>query len=108
MIEYFVHLDPDDPPKDLLVITAEIPDSVARIRVPTDELPSDWRRTPAPPVLAAIGDGFVRESSAAVLIVPSALAPTEANWLINPKHPDFSKIRTRAAEAFHYDSRFFN
>ncbi len=25
MIEYFVHIDPDDPPRDLVLVTAEIP-----------------------------------------------------------------------------------
>jgi RES domain-containing protein len=107
MIEYFVHLDPDDPPKDLVTVTAEIPDSVSRITISADELPSGWRQTPAPPTLAAIGDHFVSDAEAAVLVVPSALAPTEANWLINPRHADFSKIGMRPAEAFQYDSRFF-
>ena len=107
MIEYFVHLDPEDPPTDLVVVSAHVPESVPRIAVSLRRLPPDWRETPARPALALIGDAFVREGRATVLLVPSALAPTERNWLMNPAHRDFSKIRVQPAEAFYYDSRFF-
>jgi len=107
IIEYFVHIDADDPPKDLVVVTAEVPDRVSRTTISTKQLPANWHRTPAPPELTAIGDGFVRDRRAAILIVPSALAPAESNWLINPRHTDFSKIRVHPAKAFRYDSRFF-
>jgi len=43
----------------------------------------------------------------AILIVPSVLAPTESNWLINPRHPAFERIRVHPAKPFQYDSRFF-
>lgn len=107
MIEYFIHIDPDDPPKDLVSVTAQIPDNVSRISVSSKQLPPDWRQSPAPPELAGIGDRFVHDRRAAILIVPSALAPTESNWLINPQHPEFAKIRPGFAEPFWYDSRFF-
>jgi RES domain-containing protein len=42
-----------------------------------------------------------------VLAVPSALAPGESNWLINPRHPDIPQIRLQRTEAFSYDPRFF-
>ncbi len=107
MIEYFVHLDPDDPPPDLVVATANIPASVSRRTLSVNRLPGNWRDTPAPLELASFGDAFLRESRVAILIVPSALAPEESNWLINPAHPDFGKIRVNPAERFRYDSRFF-
>jgi len=107
MVEYFVHIDQDDPPRDLVVVAADIPDAVSRTAISSKQLPTTWRRTPAPPSLAAIGNGFVRDLRAAILVVPSALAPAEANWLVNPRHPDFSKIRVHPPEAFHYDLRFF-
>jgi len=107
MIEYFIHIDPDDPPKDLVAVTAEVPDGVSRTSVSPTQLPANWRQTPAPPELAAMGDRFARDRRAAVLIVPSALAPVESNWLINPRHQDFSSIRLRPVEAFEFDLRFF-
>ncbi len=107
MIEYFVHIDADDAPRDLVVATADIPAGVSRIAISEKRLPANWRRIPAPPTLAAIGDGFVGDCRAAILVVPSALAPAESNWLVNPGHPDFSRIRVHAPETFRYDPRFF-
>jgi RES domain-containing protein len=107
MIEYFVHVDPDDLPDDLVVATADVPDTVSRSTVSLKALSANWRQTPAPPELAAIGDRFVREGRVAVLIVPSALAPAESNWLINPAHPEAARIRTQPPEPFEYDRRFF-
>jgi RES domain-containing protein len=107
MIEYFIHLDPDDPPDDLMLATAEIPDGVSRISISPKALPSNWRQSPSPPELAGIGDRFANHARAAILIVPSAPAPTESNWLINPRHPESSKIRLRSVEPFDYDQRFF-
>jgi RES domain-containing protein len=107
MIEYFVHIESEDAPKDLMVVTANIPDNVSRISISRKQLPANWRQSPAPAQLTTIGDEFVRADHAAILIVPSALAPAESNWLINPQHPDFSRIRVNLAEPFDYDSRFF-
>jgi RES domain-containing protein len=107
IIEYFVHLDPVDAPHDLVMATMEIPDEVSRVRLPAKRLPANWRAVPAPPGTAALGDRFVREGRKAILIVPSAVVPAETNWLINPRHGDFEKIRVRAVEPFEYDSRFF-
>jgi RES domain-containing protein len=108
MIEYFVHIDQNDPPDDLLLIRAEVPDSVSRLFLSVAGLPRNWRATPPPPKLAEIGDDFVRQCRASILIVPSALAPTESNWLINPRHSEFSKIRVKRPEPFQYDLRFFS
>ena len=100
MLEYFVHIDPDDPPKDLVLITAEIPDDVSRIVLPLRRLPANWRQTPAPSELRAIGDRFAREQRATILIVPSALAPTESDWLINPRHRESAPVRVLPAGRF--------
>ena len=105
MLEYFVHLDTGDAPPDLVLVTAELPDDLPHQRVAADELPSYWRRSPAPAELARIGDEFVRRAERCVLIVPSALAPHENNWLLNPRHPHFQKIEVERTEPFHYDPR---
>jgi RES domain-containing protein len=107
MIEYFVHIDAADPPRDLVVVAADIPDRVSRLILPPRELPHDWRNLPAPPGLAAIGDAFAAGRKNAILVVPSALAPSERNWLINPLHPESAWIKVRPPEPFRYDARFF-
>jgi RES domain-containing protein len=107
MLEYFAHLDPDDPPDDLVLATANVPDDLVRERVQTSELPANWRDTYAPPELLRLGDGFVHRGDHVLLLVPSALAPNEYNWLINPQHADFRRIAVRNPEPLSYDPRMF-
>ncbi len=45
LLEYFVHLDKDDPPADLVIATAEVPDDLAEERVEADELPRKLARS---------------------------------------------------------------
>jgi len=107
MIEYYIHIGSDDSPPDLVVSTADVPESVSRTKISTSRLRPDWRESPAPPHLAAIGDSFVAKGKTAILIVPSVLCPPESNWLINPQHPDFRRVRVYKSATFYYDQRFF-
>lgn len=107
MVEYFVHIDTNDPPKDLVVVAADIPDNVSRVVMTPHELPSNWRQVPAPPGLAVIGDSFAAQRKSAILVLPSALVLSESNWLINPVHPEFAEIKMHPPEPFQYDARFF-
>ena len=107
MLEYFVHLDVDDPPGDLVLAVAEVPDDLARERIVTSNLPANWREAATPPELARLGDEFARRGENCLLLVPSVLAPNENNWLINPAHADYKRIVERAAESLSYDPRMF-
>jgi RES domain-containing protein len=107
MLEYFVHLDPADRPDDLVLATAEVPDNLSRRRVEISALPSDWRKVPAPPELTQIGDEFVKKAENCLLLVPSALAVSENNVLINPQHHEFKLITVNKTEPLEYDPRMF-
>jgi len=107
MLEYFVHLHPEDPPDDLVLATADVPESLSRGRVEVSALPANWREAPAPPPLAQIGDEFVNKAKNCVLLVPSALAARENNWLINPQHSEFKQITINRTEPLSYDPRMF-
>ena len=107
MLEYFVHLDVDDPPDDLVLAVAEAPDDLARERVETSNLPANWRESAAPPGLARLGDEFAQRGEGCLLLVPSVLAPNENNWLINPAHPDYKRIVVLEVEPLNYDPRMF-
>jgi hypothetical protein len=68
-------------------------------------LPPEWRRSPAPPALAALGDAWVARASSVVLAVPSAGTPDELNYLLNPGHPDFDQVTISPPEPYLYDER---
>lgn len=68
-------------------------------------LPAHWRQEPPGPSTKKIGDVWLTEGRSAVLRVPSAIVPAENNYLINPEHPDFSKIQISRPERFVFDPR---
>ena len=108
LLEYFVHLEADDPPPDLLLAVADIPDDLRRELIAMSKLPTHWRDMSAAPELTRYGDEFVQRGECGLLVVPSALAPSENNCLINPQHPDFRKITVRETQPLNYDPRLFH
>jgi RES domain-containing protein len=102
-----VHLDDDDLAKDYVGIPADIPDSVATTRIPTSDLPREWRGLPRPQALADLGSRWAAARETAVLAVPSAIIPHELNYLLNPLHPYFKRVRIGRPEPFSFDPRFW-
>jgi RES domain-containing protein len=107
MLEYFVHLDKDDPPDDLVVAIAEVPVNLKFSSVNAAKLPHNWCDAVAPAELARFGDEFARAGKRCILKVPSVLAPSESNCLVNPVHADFQRIVVRGVEPLQYDPRMF-
>ena len=58
-----------------------------------EQLPAGWKSNLAPEVLKKIGDNFVREMKYLGIKVPSVLNQYEFNFLLNPRHPDFQKVK---------------
>jgi RES domain-containing protein len=106
-LEYFVHMDPRDMPRDLVAIPAEIPDTVARTEIRAEALPANWRAYPAPEALGELGTAWARARRTAILLVPSAIVPQERNVLLNPAHADFRHIRLGSPEPFSFDPRLW-
>ena len=69
----------------------DVPDALGTDGVRVEDLPTDWRFYPAPPVLRDIGTGWAELRQTVVLQVPSAVVLGEHNFLLNPRHPDFGK-----------------
>lgn len=92
---------------NLVAVPADIPASLPLTSVRASDLPARWREYRAPDVLADIGARWTRAGQTAVLAVPSAVIPQESNYLLNPAHPLFSKIRIGRAERFSFDPRLW-
>jgi RES domain-containing protein len=107
MLEYFVHLDQGDPPDDLVLAVAEFPGDIKSETVEAAELPANWRDSAAPPELARFGDEFAQRKEHCLLWVPSVLATSENNCLINTMHPDYKRMIVHDLEPLRYDSRMF-
>jgi RES domain-containing protein len=107
MLEYFVHVDKDDPPDDLVLAVAEIPDDVSAERIELGALPRNWLDPAAPPALVRLGDEFAQRQEHCLLLIPSILAPAEYNCLLNPDHRDFRRVVVREPQPLSYDPRMF-
>jgi RES domain-containing protein len=105
VLEHFVNLEPEDSPGSLVTRSAEIPESLGVERLDIRKLPRNWRSYPAPEELADIGTEWTRSRRTAVLCVPSAVIPEELNYLLNPAHQEFHRIRINPAVPFRYDPR---
>lgn len=88
-----------------VMIDAHIPEAVAIDRIKVGDLPADWRDVAAREKLQAIGTKWAVKLDAAVLAVPSAVVPSETNYLLNPLHPDFRKIRIGRPQKLMTDPR---
>jgi RES domain-containing protein len=88
-----------------VMIEARIPKAVTIARVRIDDLPSNWRDVAARETLQAIGTEWARKQTSAVLAVPSAVIPAETNYLLNPLHAEFRRIKIGTTRRFETDLR---
>ena len=55
-----------------------------------------------------IGNEFIKSNTNLILKVPSAVVIEENNFLINPLHKDFKKVKITEVKTFRTDKRFFS
>jgi RES domain-containing protein len=75
---------------------------------PVKNLRANWNAEPPTVQTMQIGDDWVHAGKSVALAVPSVLSTSEMNFLLNPKHPDFKKIKISQPVEFRFDSRLLN
>lgn len=86
------------------VIQINIPDSIS-IKNIIPELKPDWKSDQAYTQL--LSKEWLVSNESCVLKVPSVHSPTEHNFLINIKHPDFEEISIMTIQKDFFDKRLF-
>lgn len=104
LLEVLAGLRAVKPVQAYVLIPATFDDSLV-LDVGTRDLPPEWRRHPPHPGTQRIGREWVDRKRSAVLRVPSAIVPEEANYLLNPAHPDFGQIEIGTPEEVTIDPR---
>jgi RES domain-containing protein len=104
--EIAVHTPLGNIPTDYQIISIEIPDELID-GVELNSLPSNWNSIPHSHLTQNIGDRFVIDNVYLVLKVPSAVVQGDHNYLINPNHKDFDKVKILEVEGFNFDNRLF-
>ena len=103
-LELLVNLESSTLLKNYALFSVDIELSFCE-RVEEKNLPSEWRNNPAPLSTQKIGDGWIARSTSVALIVPSVVVPIEQNILLNPAHPNFSKLIISRPMAYMPDPR---
>ncbi len=103
-LEILVHLDSEKLLRRYLAIPVTIPPHLIE-RLSPSSLLKNWRVYPAPRSTHAIGDDWLARAASPVLQVPSVVIPSESNFLLNPAHPHFSKLRLGKPAPFLFDPR---
>jgi RES domain-containing protein len=104
MLEVLVNAEDPENVVDLawVFITAEVP---AELIEKPARVPEDWRVFPHTAAVQEFGAAWAREQRSPVLRVPSAVVPGEFNYLLNPAHPDFKRVKLGKPEPFSFDPR---
>jgi RES domain-containing protein len=103
-LEMLVHLHSPDLLGKYVLIPVEIEESLI-VRVDRTSLPKNWRSDPGPVEVKSIGDEWAQSGKSVALCVPSTLVPDESNFLLNPRHAEFSTLRVGVAVGFQFDGR---
>jgi len=105
LLEILVNVDLEDIPNDLAAISATLSGKPTTETININDLPPNWRDSPAPEATKKIGSEWAASLKSCVLAVPSSIVPWEFNYLLNPAHPDFSKIQIGEVKSFQIDQR---
>lgn len=105
-LETFVNLEPNLLPKNFVSIEGEVPDALEIGRLDLKALSPNWYET-RDESLRHFGDEWVRAGKSVALLVPSAAIYGEWNVLLNPAHPDFSRVKVQEPKPFEFDVRMF-
>jgi len=98
VLEYLVHVEPDNLPDNLIWLHIRIADNVSKEIYPKSTAPPEA-------IASSFGNAWIEQHRSLLLLVPSAILPMESNVLINPKHREMKKIKILSQKSFSFESR---
>ena len=107
MAEVAVHLTLETLPADYVMMSIFVPDNITLQKINIPDLPTNWNVFPYLISTQAIGDNFVAENKFCLLQIPSSVTSGDYNFLINPRHPEFNKVKIIETVKFPFDKRIF-
>jgi RES domain-containing protein len=96
MAEVAVHLPFAIIPKHFVVVVIEIPDEITAQEINVINLDKNWDVLPFEKNTRKIGDQFLAEKKHLTLKVPSVVVKGDFNYLINPSHKHYNKVKVIA------------
>ncbi len=106
-LEMLVHLNNEEILLSYSFAAAEFDESLI---LPIEEfrtLLENWSVSPPQLEIQRIGDEWAEAQASVVLKVPTSVLPVEFNYLINIRHPRFTKIKLGKPQPFTFDKRLY-
>lgn len=104
-LENVVHRHSRGLTENFRMILIDIPDNLKKKVIDKKSLIGDWHAFENMPYTQALGDQWVKDGGSAILQVPSVIIAEENNYLFNPAHKDFDRIKYLGNEPFEFDTR---
>ncbi len=101
-LETVVNLSGSKLDQSLYCIELDFPDDLKILEV--NELPANWNSYPHHSKTVELGNNFIKREELC-LKVPSAIIPSEHNFLLNPAHENFLKVKFLDARPLMLDKR---
>ncbi len=89
----------------LSLLTLSLPEKTDIAEIKLSRLKEIWKDDYS--YTRFIGNEFIKTGNNLALKVPSAVISAEHNFLINPLHPDFKKVKILKTKSFRTDKRLF-
>jgi RES domain-containing protein len=107
VLELLVHVDVGRPLPRLVAFTFDVDNKLVD-RLPAALLPRHWRTSRGLPVTQQIGDEWLAAGHGLALAIPSAIVPEEWDYLLNPAHPAFGRLKFGRSVPFLLDPRLMS
>lgn len=104
ILEYAANVSLDQIPLSLSITVYFIPENSWK-QFNENELPKNWYVVPVTSEVKDWGNAHLQENKFLALKLPSVIIPTEFNFVINPLHPDFKKVKIKNIHSFTLDNR---
>jgi len=106
-LENIVHYSGIDLSASFSIVIIDVQDDASMKELKLSSLPAGWYKSDPDTYnrCRKFGDEWVMKNESLLLKVPSAIIKDEFNCLINTMHPDFNRIKRKAAEPFFFDPR---
>ena len=104
VLEYTVNVNIEEIPRALSITTFDI--AIDQLQVLSiEDLPGNWRQSPAPSSTKDFGTEFLKRAVLPVIRIPSCIILQEYNFLLNPNHASSKHFTIINVENFVYDVR---
>jgi len=105
LLEMLVHTQFTDYAVELDLVYIQLPAGLEIKEINLPKLKNNWVTDEE--YTRFMGDEFIRSKQSLALRVPSAVVQEEFNFIINPIHPEFKKVKITKTKSFRPDKRLF-